>query len=85
MHKSRGVPWNYAGMVSQIKEEDERVVEGAMVGKETTEHTLADETPPIVEVSIDGVSEVVTEFSDDSKHHRFMRCRETTPPLLRSR
>ena len=52
-------------MVSRIKEEDKRVVEGAMVGKETIEHTLADETPP-VEVSIDGVSRVVTEFSNDS-------------------
>ena len=37
-----------------------------MVGKETAEHTLADETPPIVEVSIDGLSGVVTEFSDDN-------------------
>ena len=36
-----------------------------MVGKEKIEHTLADETPPIVEVSIDEVSWVVTEFSHD--------------------
>ena len=85
MHKSGGFPWNYVGMVSWIKEEDERVAKGAMVGKETVGHTLVDETPPIVEVSIDGVFAIVTEFSDDSKHHRFMRCRETTPPLLRSR
>ena len=53
-------------MVRRIKEEDGRVVEGAIVGKETIEHTLTDETPPILEVSIDGVFEVVTEFFDDS-------------------
>ena len=47
IHKLVGIPWNYAVMVRWIKEEDERVVEGAMIGKETVEHTLADETPPI--------------------------------------
>lgn len=34
--------------------------------EETTKHTLVDETPPNVEVSIDGVSGAVTKFSDDS-------------------
>ena len=34
--------------------------------EETAEHTIVDETPPIVEVSIDGVSGVVNGFSDDS-------------------
>ena len=53
-------------MVRQVKEEDERVVEGAIVGKERVENTLIGETPPIVEVSIDGVSMVVTELFDDS-------------------
>jgi len=33
--------------------------------EETAEHTLVDETPPIFEVSIVGVSKVVTEFFDD--------------------
>ena len=64
-HRSGEIWWNYARMVRWIKEEDERVVEGAIVGKETFEHTLAGETPPIVEVSIDEVSGVVTEFFDD--------------------
>ena len=54
--RSGGIRWNYARMVRRIKEEDERVFEGAIVGKETVEHTLVGETPPIVEVSMDGVS-----------------------------
>lgn len=53
-------------MMERIKEEDERVVQGAMVGKETVEHTLVDEMLSVVEVSIDEVSRVVTEFSGDS-------------------
>jgi len=37
-----------------------------MVGKETIEHTLVDEMPSVVEVSIDEVPQVVTELSRDS-------------------
>ena len=66
MHKSVGIQWNYAGMMRRIKAEDERIVEGAMVSKETIEHTLVGEIPSVVEVSIDDVSGVVTEFSADS-------------------
>ncbi len=57
------IQWNFAGMMRRIKEEDERVVQGAMVGKETIEHSPIDEMPSVVEVSIDEVSWVVTEFS----------------------
>jgi len=53
-------------MLERIKEEDEKVVQGAMVGKETVEHTLVDEMSSVVEISIDEVSWVVTEFSVDS-------------------
>lgn len=35
-------------MMTRIKEEEERVVQGAMVGKETVEHTPVDEMPSIV-------------------------------------
>jgi len=53
-------------MMERIKEEDKRVVQGAMVGKETVEHTLINEMSSVVEVFIDEVSRVVTEFSNDS-------------------
>jgi len=43
-------------MLERIKDEDGRVVQGAMVGKETIEHTLVDEISSVVEVSINEVS-----------------------------
>lgn len=60
------IQWNCVGMMRKIKEEDERVVQGAMVGKEIFEHTLVDEMPSIVEISIDEVSRVVIKFLGDS-------------------
>lgn len=49
-------------MMERIKEQDERVVQGAMVGKETIEHTLVDGMSSDVEVSINEVSLVLTNF-----------------------
>jgi len=66
MHKPIEIQCNFAGMMRRIKEEDERVVQKAMVGKEIVDHTPVDEMPHVVEVSIDEVSQVVTEFSGDS-------------------
>jgi len=66
MHKPMEIQWNFDGMMRRIKEEDERVVQGAMVGNETVEHTPVDEMPSVVEVSIDEVPRVVNEFSSDS-------------------
>jgi len=65
MHKSMGIQWNYAGMMSRIKAED-GVVEGVMVGKEAIEHTPINEMPFFVEVSIDEVSRVMSGYSGDS-------------------
>lgn len=42
-------------MMERIKEEDERIVQGAMVGQETVGHTIIDEMSSIVEVSTDEV------------------------------
>jgi len=55
------IQWDFAGMMRSIKKKDERVVEGAMVGKEIVEHTPIDELS-----SIDEVFGVVTEFSRDN-------------------
>jgi len=61
MHKPVEIQWDFAGMMRSIKEKDERVVEGAMVGKETVEHTPIDEAS-----SIDEVFGVVTESLGDN-------------------
>ena len=70
MHKSVGIQWNYAGMMRRIKAKDEGVVEGAMLGKETFEHTPIDEVPFVVDVysSITGeshpfVSAILTDYA----------------------
>lgn len=45
----------------RIKVEDEKVVEGAMVGKETVEHTPVDEM-----LTVGEVPSIVIEFSGDN-------------------
>lgn len=61
-------------MMRSIKKKDERVVEGAMVGKEIVEHT-----PLMRYLGLRPSSQVII------MHHRLVRCRKTTPLLLRSR
>lgn len=65
VHKPMEIQWNFVAMMRMIKEEDKRVVQLAMVGKEIVEHTPVDETPFVVDVSIDEVSRYISTVEEE--------------------